>query len=277
MNVMMEEMPAGMAALKARLKETWMAGDYDGFSRYMEKGTEEFYERLGIPGGARVLDVACGAGQVALLAARAGARAVGCDIATNWIERARMRANAEGLPVLFDEGDAEMLPYGDGEFDAVVSMVGAMFAPRPERVAAEMLRVCRPGGMIAMANWTGEGFIGQMLRTIGRHIAPPGMPSPLLWGDMGVVRERLGEGLGRLEMTPRVFRFEYPFPPARVVEFFRVNYGPMSRAFAGLDVVRQEALREELVALWAGSNRAMGNWTMVEAVYLAVVGMRREE
>src|ERR1044071_3224463 len=129
--------------LKARLKSTWMTGDYDLFSRFMEQGAEQFYRRLGVKPGARLLDVGCGAGQLALIAARAGAQVTGCDIATNWIEKARARAAAEGLEVRFEEGDAESLPYDDAQFDAVVSLVGAMFAPRPEMVAAELTRVCR--------------------------------------------------------------------------------------------------------------------------------------
>ena len=212
-----------------------MTGDYDLFSRFMEKDAEQFFRRLGVTPGTRLLDVGCGAGQLALIAARAGARVTGCDIATNWIEKARTRAAAEGLAIDFEEGDAESLPYADAQFDAVVSLVGAMFAPRPELVAAELTRVCRPGGMIAMANWTPGGFIGQMFKTIAKHIAPSGMPSPVLWGDEATVRDRLSQGITGLKMTRRIFHFDYPFPPEAVVEFFRTNYGPMSRAFASLD------------------------------------------
>src|SRR5438270_7605499 len=221
--------------LKTRLKATWMTGDYGLFARYMEKDAEQFYQRLGIAPGTRLLDVACGAGQIALIAARAGAKVAGCDIATNWVEQARTRAATEGLEIAFEEGDAEALPYKDAQFDAVVSMFGAMFAPRPELVAAELTRVCRPGGIIAMANWTPSGFIGLMFKTIARHIAPSGMPSPALWGDEATVRERFSDGIATLKLTPRFYRFEYPFPPDAVVEFFRVSYGPMTRAFAALD------------------------------------------
>jgi len=138
--------------LKSRLKTTWMTGDYDLFSRFMQKDAEQFFQRLGLTPGIRLLDVGCGAGQLALIAARAGARVVGCDISTNWLEKARERAAAEGLNVTFEEGDAEALPYQDGEFDVVASLIAAMFAPRPDLVAAELTRVCRPGGMIAMGN-----------------------------------------------------------------------------------------------------------------------------
>jgi ubiquinone/menaquinone biosynthesis C-methylase UbiE len=140
--------------LKVRLKKTWMTGDYDVFSRFMEKDAEQFFRRLGVTPGTKLLDVGCGAGQIALIAARAGAQVTGCDIATNWLERARARAAAERLNVTFEEGDAESLPYEDAQFDTVISLIGAMFAPRPDLVAAELTRVCRPSGVIAMANWT---------------------------------------------------------------------------------------------------------------------------
>jgi 2-polyprenyl-3-methyl-5-hydroxy-6-metoxy-1,4-benzoquinol methylase len=256
--------------LKARLKKTWMTGDYDVFSRYMQDDAEQFYSRLGIAPGARLLDVGCGAGQIALIAARAGATVTGCDIATNWLEQARARAAAEGLRVRFEEGDAESLPYQDGQFDAVVSLVGAMFAPQPHLVAAELMRVCRPGGTIAMGNWTPDGFIGQMFRAIAKHIAPSGMPSPVLWGDEATVRQRL-RGAADIRCERYMYRFDYPFSPEAVVEFYRINYGPMSRAFASLDSAAQERLRSELAGLWASHNQATDGTTKVDAEYLQVV------
>jgi SAM-dependent methyltransferase len=265
---------ADLDQLKVRLKSTWMTGDYDAFARYMEKDAEVFYQRLGIKPGTRLLDVGCGAGQLALIAARAGAVVTGSDIATNWLEKAKLRAAAEGLDVAFEEGDAEALPYEDGQFDAVTSMFGAMFAPRPELVAAELARVCRPGGVIAMANWTPAGFIGQMFKIIAKHIAPSGMPSPALWGDEATVRDRFRNGFATLKLTPRLYGFEYPFPPDAVVEFFRVNYGPMTRAFASLDSNGQRSLRSDLVRLWAEHNTAAGDTTLVAAEYLEVVATR---
>jgi SAM-dependent methyltransferase len=265
---------ADLDQLKNRLKSTWMTGDYDVFARYMEKDAEVFYQRLGITPGTRLLDVGCGAGQLALIAARAGAVVTGCDIATNWLEKAKLRAAAEGLDITFEEGDAEALSYEDAQFDAVASMFGAMFAPRPELVATELTRVCRPGGTIAMANWTPAGFIGQMFKIIAKHIAPSGMPSPALWGDEATVRDRFRNGIATLKLTPRLYRFEYPFPPDAVVEFFRVNYGPMTRAFASLDSNGQRSLRSELVRLWAEHNTAAGDTTLVAAEYLEVVATR---
>jgi len=260
--------------LKARLKATWMTGDYDLFSRFMEKGAEQFFTRLNSKPGTRLLDVACGSGQLALIAARAGAQVWGCDIATNWIEDARTRAAAEKLPIIFEEGDAESLPYRDGQFDVVTSIFGAMFAPRPDLVAAELTRVCRPGGIIAMANWTPSGFIGQMFKAISKYIAPSGMPAPALWGDEATVRDRLREGIANLTCTRQTYLFEYPFSPEDVVEFFRTNYGPMSRAFESLDASGQEQLRNELVGLWSAHNSAGGNFTKVDAEYLEVIATR---
>jgi ubiquinone/menaquinone biosynthesis C-methylase UbiE len=261
--------------LKAKLKATWTAGDYDLFSRYMQKGAEEFYARLEVAPGARLLDVACGSGQLALIAARSGATASGCDIAPNWIERARARAAEEGLEVSFRVGDAEELPYTDAQFDVVTSLVGAMFAPRPELVASELIRVCKPGGTIAMANWTPGGFIGQMFKVISKHIAPSGMPSPVLWGDEATVRDRFGCGNVDLKFALRNYRFEYPFSPDEVVEFFRVNYGPMSRAFASLEGSAQGQLRDDLVRLWSAYNKAGDGTTSVDSEYLEVIAIRR--
>lgn len=265
---------SGIQELKAKLKTTWMTGDYDKFSRYMEKNGEHFFQRLNVPAGAKLLDVGCGSGQLALYAARAGIQATGCDIAANWVEAARLRAAEEGLSAKFDEGDAESLPYPDASFDFVVSLIGAMFAPRPDLVAAELKRVCIPGGRIAMLNWTPAGFVGKMFKTIAGYIAPSGMPSPVLWGDEATVRERFRDGVSSLDLTPQVFRFEYPLSPAEVVEFFRVNYGPMTRAFASIDEAGQAKLRAALVELWSANNKATDGTTKVDAEQLQIVAVR---
>ena len=265
---------ADLDQLKTRLKATWMTGDYDVFSRYMEKDAEEFFRRLGATPGTRLLDVGCGAGQLAMIAARAGAQVVGCDIAANWLEKARARAAAEGLEITFEEGDAESLPYADAQFDVVTSLIGAMFAPRPDLVASELTRVCRPGGMIAMANWTPGGFVGQMFKAISRHIAPSGMPAPVLWGDEATVRDRLRDGIADLKFALRVYHFDYPFPPDAVVDFYRANYGPMTRAFASLDANGQEKLRIELIQLWSKHNYSDARTTRVDAEYLEVIATR---
>lgn len=261
-------------AIKTRLKAIWTAGDYDRFSRYLEGSARDFYERLNVSPGCQLLDVACGSGQLALMAARDGAAVTGVDIANNLVERARERAQAEGLTARFEEADAEALPFDDAQFDVVVSLIGAMFAPAPERVAQELLRVCLPGGTIAMANWTPQGFIGQMFKAVSKFIAPSGMPSPVLWGDEETVRARLGHGLADLSLTRRQYLFSYPFPPAEVVEFFRLHYGPTNRAFASLDEAGQAHLRTELEQLWTGHNQAGPDSTIVYGEYLEVIGVR---
>ncbi len=260
--------------LKARLKKTWSAGDYDRFSRHMERGARLFYEQLEIPPGCQLLDVACGSGQFALCAARDGIKVTGIDIAPNLVRRAGARAQAEGLTAQFLEGDAEGLPFEDGSFDVVTSLIGAMFAPHPELVARELLRVCSPGGTIAMGNWTPEGFVGQMFKTFAKFIAPSGMPSPVLWGDETVVRERLGSGVSDLRMARRHYDLDYPFSPAETVELFRQYYGPTNRAFDSLDEGSSNKLREELETLWSTHNRAGSELTFVPAEYLEVIAIR---
>jgi len=274
----MTDLSPEMQTLKTRLKSTWMAGDYGHFAQYLEPGALEFLARLNLTPGTRMLDVGCGAGQIAIPAARAGApgRVTGVDIAANLIEQARARAAAEGLTVRFDEGDAEMLPYDDAAFDVVVSLIGAMFAPRPERVAAELVRVCRAGGRIVMANWTPGGFIGQMFKINSQHVPPPAfMPAPVLWGDEATVRERFREGIAELTLTRRFYPFKYPFGPAEVIEFYRTYYGPTQRAFAALDAEGQATLRRDLEALWATHNRATDSNTYIESEYLEVVAIRQ--
>src|SRR5215475_5868570 len=181
--------------LKGRLKQTWMAGDYDHFSRYMEQEARVFYEQLDLPAGCEMLDVACGSGQLALWAARDGINVTGVDIAPNLVRRAQARAKAEGLKARFVEGDAEDLPFEDDSFDVVTSLVGAMFAPRPDLVARELLRVCSPGGTIAMGNWTREGFVGQMFKTVAKVSARSGMAGGVVWGEEIGVKGRLGHGV----------------------------------------------------------------------------------
>lgn len=263
-----------IAGVKERLKDTWIAGDYDRFSRFMEQGARLFYEQLDIPAGCQLLDVACGSGQLALWAARDGVNVTGIDIAPNLIHRAQTRARAEGLNAHFLEGDAEALPFEDGSFDVVTSLIGAMFAPRPELVARELLRVCSPGGTIAMGNWTPEGFVGQMFKTFAKFLAPSGSPAPVMWGNEAVVRERLGAGVSELRMTRRQYHFDYPFPPTEVVELFRQYYGPTNRAFTALDDRAAKNLREELEMLWSTHNRAGNELTFVAAEYLEVVAVR---
>lgn len=271
---MMSQTMTEMEALKSRLKVTWMSGDFDKIARVYEPGAAAFVQRLGLTPGARVLDVACGSGNLSLPAARSGAVVTGLDIAPNLIESARRRAHEEGLRINFEEGDAERMPYADASFDVVMTMFGAMFAPRPETTAAELLRVCRPGGRVAMANWTPAGFIGQMFKTTAAHVPPPNIPSPLLWGDEEVVRERLGFGVADVRFTRRLMAFRLPMTPEQSVKYFRTWYGPTLRAFAALDEAGHAALRRDLVSLWTEHNRATDGTTHVEAEYLEVAATR---
>jgi SAM-dependent methyltransferase len=265
---------AGIESLKSRLRTTWMAGDSDHFSRYLEYEARAFYQRLAAAPGSTLLDVACGSGQLALLAAREGVDAIGVDIADNLIARANARAAAEQLSAWFQVADAEELPFRDGSFDFVVSLFGAMFALRPYRVASELVRVCAPGGTIAMANWTAAGLIGQTLKVIHRFVGPARGPSPLLWGDEAAVEERFGAGIVELNVFRRSLVFRYPFPPGKAVNFLRRCYGPVNRAFASLDVSGRKALHRELESLWSAHNSAQDDFTVAEADYLEVIAKR---
>jgi SAM-dependent methyltransferase len=261
--------------LTTRIKSTWMAGDFGRVAKMAEAVAEAFVARRKIQPGTRVLDVACGTGNLAIPAARAGAVVTGIDIAPNLVGQARVRARSEGLDVQFDEGDAEALPYEDGSFDLVMSMWGAMFAPRPDVVTHELTRVCRSGGQIAMANWTLRGFIGQMFKAVVKHAPPPAeMVSPILWGDEEVVRQRFGGSVVELHMVPVIARLQYPFPPAGTVEFYRQYYGPTQRAFAALRSGAHNALRHDLEVLFSEHNRGSGNVTALDAEYLEVVAVR---
>lgn len=262
-----------MEALKSKLKSTWMAGDFDKIAQILVPAGAEFIDRLALTPGVRVLDVACGSGNLSFPAARAGADVTGVDIATILLETARRRALAEGLRIKFDEGDAEALPYEDKSFDVIVSMFGVMFAPRPELVVAELSRVCRPGGRIALANWTPTGFIGQMFRTNAAHVPPPPMPSPLLWGDEAIATERLSRDFKDLRLNQRKLQFKMPMTPIETVEYYRTWFGPTSRAFASLDESGQAALRRDLESLWTDHNQATDGTTLVEAEYLEVIAV----
>ena len=257
--------------LVTRTRAVWTAGDFERIAAGYRPGAEAFISRLGLKKGEAVLDVACGTGNLTLPAARAGARVTGLDIAANLLVTARQRAAGEGLEIQFDEGNAEELPYGDGGFDTAVTMYGAMFAPRPERVASELLRVVRPGGRIAMANWTPGSFVGSMLRAHTALVPPPsGVPSTLLWGDEAMVRERFAAAR-QVTLTKRTILFDYALPPEGVVQLFRDWYGPTIRTFEALDARGMAQLFDDLVALWSGKNSATDGATRVESEYLEVV------
>lgn len=264
-----------MEALKAKLKATWSAGDFGQIAKTYAPGAAEFVNRLNLQPGERVLDVACGTGNLTIPAAKSGASVIGQDVAPNLLEQGRAWAKTEGLTIRFDQNDAEALPYDDASFDTVITMFGAMFTPRPDVTAAELARTCRPGGRIAMANWTPGGFIGQMFKIVGKHVPPaPGMPSPLLWGDETTVRERFNGSVSNLQLTRCSITFNFPFTAPEVVECFRLYYGPTYKAFGALDEKGQTALRQELEQHWSAHNQAKNGVTRVESEYLEVVAIR---
>lgn len=270
--------PVEVQTLKARQKAMWESGDYGQVARSIVPCAEEFIARLPLKPGMRVLDVACGSGNLAIIAARIGCVTSGVDFATNLLVQARERAATEGLDIDFVEGDAEALPYSDAKFDAVISMFGAMFTPRPDRVAAEFHRVTKPGGFVAMANWTPDGFIGKMFEVFKAHLPPPppGVPSAMLWGDEPTVRERL-QVFAELKTDRRIALMRFPFPPAEVVDFFRRYYGPTGRAFDALTPERQAALYRALVELQTAHNSSgTPDTTEARAEYLRVVARRSE-
>jgi len=265
------QMSPEMETLKTKLRGMWIAGDFGEIAKSIEHGAVEFVERLDLKPGLTVLDVACGTGNLAIPAAKTGADVTGIDIAPNLIEQANARAAAEGVKAVFEVGDAEALPYEDATFDVVMTMFGAMFAPRPDVTTGELKRVTKPGGLIAMANWTTEAFTGQMFKTGAKHVPPPpGMPSPVQWGSEDIVRERFSEGISDLKLERKKILFTYPFGPVEVVEHFRKYFGPTQKAFEALDENGQAALRSDLVALWEGANETTDGTTKVESEYLEV-------
>ena len=244
-----------MGKIKASMQAAWMAGDFGMIAKTIARGAERFVAALGVTPGMQVLDVATGTGNLAIPLARAGATVTGVDIAANLLEQARERAQGEGLEIEFDEGDAEALPYADASFDMAVSMFGAMFAPRPTMVAAELARVLKVGGKLAMANWNPASFTGRMFGVGSRHAPGPlGVPAPVLWGDEATVHARLTPYFGEIRMELVPVKFDLPMPPAEVVEFFRMYFGPTQMAFARLDSAGQTRLRGDLEALWTGAN-----------------------
>ncbi len=265
-------------SIKAGQRATWISGDFGKIAEGIAVPAEEFIHRLNLPDGTRVLDVATGTGNLALPLARSGCVVTGVDIAPNLLEQARRRAAAEHLAIAFDEGDAEALPYPDASFDAVVTMFGAMFAPRPEIVAAEFARVLKPGGLLAMANWTPQSFTGQMLRAGAKHVPPPiGLPSPVLWGEEATARQRLETAFQAIRAERLPIDFDFPFDPAGTVAFFQTYYGPTHMAFARLTPPAQALLCQDLVDLWTRANTAADphTHTLVPNEYLKVVGVRR--
>jgi SAM-dependent methyltransferase len=261
-------------AIKGQQQQTWATGDYAMVGTTLVIISERLCEAIDLRAGQRVLDVATGHGNTALAAARRFCDVTGLDYVPELLVRGRERAAAERLPVSFQEGDAEELPYPDASFDVVLSTLGVMFAPDHEQTARELERVCRPGGEIGLANWTPDGFIGELFRTIGRHIPPKvKLAPPTLWGTEGHLRDLFGNQISGLQATLHDFTFCYP-SPQHWIDFFRAYYGPMSRAFAALDPVGEAALTEDLLDLVAHFNRSRDATMVVPGEYLEAVATR---
>jgi len=265
-----------LAAVKERQQQTWASGDYSAIAARIVLVAEQLCDTADLRAGWHVLDVATGSGNAAIAAARHGCDVVGIDYVPSLLERGRARAEAEGLPVALLEGDAEALPFADRTFDAVVSVFGSMFAPDHERTAAEMLRVVRSGGTIALASWTPDGFIGQLFRTVAGHVPPPaGVPSPLLWGTEAHLRELFGEGIASLEVTERTFTFRFR-SAEDFVEFFRTRYGPTLKAFAALaDDDARSVLERDLVELVHRFDRLDGEAVAIPSAYTEAIAIAR--
>jgi SAM-dependent methyltransferase len=261
--------PVDLKALKARQQATWAAGDYAVVGTTLQIVGERLCEAVDLRAGERVLDVAAGNGNATLAAARRFAQVTSTDYVGALLDRGRERAAAERLVVAFREADAEVLPFDDAGFDVALSTFGVMFTPDQEKAAAELVRVVRPGGRIGLANWTPDGFIGQLFRTVGRHVPPPaGVRSPALWGTEARLAELFpGHGVWA---TTQVFNFRYRSPD-HLLEIFRTYYGPMNRAFAALDAAGGAALEDDIRRLLGRMNRGGEETLIVPSEYLEVV------
>ena len=258
------------AAIKTRQKATWSAGNYAVVGTTLQIVGETLCEAIDIRAGEKVLDVAAGNGNVTLAAARRFADVVSTDYVPALLDQGRARAEAEGLPVDFRVADAEDLPFSANSFDAVVSTFGCMFTPNQDQTAAEMMRVCRPGGRIGMANWTPEGFIGQLFKTIGKHVPPPaGVKSPALWGTKARLEEMFTQHAASIDAQPRHFVFRY-HSPQHWLEVFRGYYGPVLKAFEALDAPKQAALEPDLKGLLTTLNTAGSASLVIPSEYLEV-------
>lgn len=259
-----------------RTHRIWSAGDYDRISAGFRQEAESFVDRLSLTRGDRVLDLACGSGNLTIPAARTRASVTGFDLVPSLLDVAADWAARERLDIQLDQGTVEELPYADASFDVVMSMFGTMFAARPDRVAAELTRVTRPGGRVALANWTRDGFVGHLLATHVAYVTPPaGIPSTLLWGDESVVRERLRERDWNVTTALRTLTFKYPYTPAGTAELFATCYGPTVRTLESLDRERGRQLQSDLLYLWERHQRPGAAGTQVDSQYLEVIATRR--
>jgi ubiquinone/menaquinone biosynthesis C-methylase UbiE len=267
--------PTNLEVLKTRQMAAWASGDYAVIGTTLQLVGELLAEACDLRWDERVLDVAAGNGNATLAAARRGCRVTSTDYVPGLLQRGEERARAEHLEVSFQVADAEALPFEDATFDAVLSTFGVMFSPDQKQAASELARVCRPGGRIGLANWTPEGFVGQLFKTMGRHLPPPvGVQPPSLWGVEAHLHSLFGERAGRIALTPRVFNFRYR-SAAHFVEVFRTWYGPVHKAFAALPPDGARALQRDLTELLNRMNVGGVGSLVVPSEYVEVVITRR--
>lgn len=264
-----------LAALKTKQQGAWSSGDYAVVGTTLQIVGEALCESLDLRAGQRVLDVAAGNGNVSLAAARRWCAVTSTDYVPALLERGRARAAAEHLEIAFQQADAEALPFDTASFDAVVSTFGVMFTPDQDKAAAELLRVCRSGGKIGLANWTPDGFIGQVFKTLGKHLPPPaGVKSPALWGTKPRLVELFGAHAASFKIETHAFAFRYR-SPQHWLDVFKSYYGPMLKAFAALEPAKQVALADDLLALVNTLNTAQDGTMVVPSAYLEVVITKR--
>jgi ubiquinone/menaquinone biosynthesis C-methylase UbiE len=274
MNIQSSPPVTDLSAVKARQQAAWSSGDYAIVGTTLQIVGESLCEALDLQAGQRVLDVAAGNGNATLAAARRFADVISTDYVGALLERGRERAAAERLPVTFQEADAEKLPFADASFDAVLSTFGVMFTPDQQQAAGQMLRVCRPGGKIGLANWTPEGFIGQLFKTIGKYVPPaPGVKSPALWGTKAHLDVLFGTH-ATIDAQSRHFAFRYK-SPEHMLNVFRTYYGPVLKAFAAIDPPSQRALEADILALIGKFNVAKQGTVVIPSEYLEVVITRK--
>lgn len=262
-----------LTAITTRQQGTWATGDYAVIGSRISLTSEHLIDTADLRSGDAVLDVACGSGNASLAAARAGCRVTGIDYVPSLLDRARERAAAEGFAIDFTEGDAQSLAFADGSFDAAISVFGVMFAPDHDATAGELLRVTRAGGTIAVANWTPDGFVGGLLKTVGRHVPPPpGVRPGVLWGDQDHVAGLFAAGASSIRNHRRTHVFRYPSAQALVDEF-RTYYGPVTKAFEAAG--DPAALERDIIALVASHDRRTGEEPIaVPSTYLETVVTR---
>ena len=270
----LEASPPDLREVKRRQQLVWASGDIHTVAARIVLVAESLCDAADLRAGWRVLDVATGSGNAAIAAARHGCRVVGVDYVPALLERGLRRAAAEGLAVELLEADAESLPFPDASFDAVTSVFGCMFTPDQERAAGELLRVCRPGGTVALACWTPDGFIGELFDTVARHVPPlAGVPSPMLWGDEQHLQGLLGAEVDSLTMSEREFTFRFG-SAEELIAFFRRWYGPTVKAFAALEGAARDALERDLIALVRRHDRLAGGAIAVPAAYTEAIAIR---